>query len=95
MDTVFVQGGAAATFAKILVDCARMIWPTAPAWVFPLLALLLSPVCLLAMMALGEPIVWSQQTAALVFLGSVTCAGVAVGASAVQKKADDARREGP
>lgn len=94
MDNVFIQGGAAATFVKILVDCARMIWPTAPAWVFPLLALVLSPVCLTALMMLSAPLVLTQQTVALIFLGSVTCAGVAVGASAVQKKADTMRREG-
>lgn len=95
MDTVFIEGASAATFTKILVDCCRMIWPTAPAWVFPLLALLLSPVCLLALLALGGPLVFDQQFAALLFLGSVTCAGVSVGSSALQKKADTVRREAP
>lgn len=90
-ESVFVQGGAAAAFVKVLVDVMRMIWPTAPAWVFPLLALLLSPVCLLALLALTGPVVWTQQFVALLFLGSVTCAGVAVGSSALQKKADTVR----
>lgn len=95
MDSVFVQAGAATIFVKILIDVARMIWATAPPWVFPLLALLLSPVCLLAMLALGPTIIWTQQFIAMLFLGSITCAGMATGVSAVQKKADDVRRGNP
>jgi uncharacterized membrane protein len=92
VDSILIQAGGAATFVKILVDVFRMIAPNAPAWVFALAALALSPVFLIAMMALGPPIVFDQQTLATIFLGSVVCAGVASGASANQRKADEMRR---
>lgn len=92
VDSIFVIGGAAAVFVKIIVDVCRMVWPTAPGWLFPLLALLFSPACLIAFMALGDPIVWDQRTFATIFLGSIACAGIAVGSSAIQQRADDKRR---
>ena len=88
---LFLQGGTAALFVKIMVDGARMILPRAPGWVFPLIALGLAPACLLAMMALGDPIVINQQFYARWFLGSIACFGTAVGLTEAQKRADAVR----
>lgn len=93
IDNVLIIASAAAAFVKVIVDVCRLAWPTAPAWVFPVLALVFSPPCVVAVMALGDPIVWTQQTVAGIFLGSIACVSVAVASSSIQKKADDARRE--
>jgi hypothetical protein len=93
-DDILIQAGAASMFVKICIDVGRMIAPNAPPWVFPVLALVFSPFCLLATTALTAPLVWDQPQVATLFLGSIMTAGVSVGASAMQKKADTIRREG-
>jgi hypothetical protein len=93
-DDILIQAGAASMFVKLIVDIARMIAPNAPPWLFPVLALAFSPFCLIATTALTAPLVWDQPQSATLFLGSIMTAGVSVGASAMQKKADTIRREG-
>lgn len=85
LNSILVLSAAGTTFAKLLVDLARLGVPNAPSWLWPLLAALFGVGVVLLLM-LANDVALTQQAVAQGILAGVLSAAGAVGITEVQKR---------
>lgn len=95
MITAVALAAGAAGLVKLGVDLFKMASPGAPSWVYPILAIVLSPIILvaslMAALAPGQALVFDQQTIGLLVLSSLVSAAGAMGLTVAGQKADEKR----
>lgn len=85
---IVTQGGAAAGFAKILVELVKMTTLVSNRNVLPAVAFLLAEGCAFLLMAANSDSVFNRQTIAVTILIGIGATAGAIAATALQTKAD-------
>lgn len=69
MEDILILVPAASTFAKSLVDVAKMAFPSAPSWASPALALLIGVASVFLLLVAGGEVVTQQLAARAILAG--------------------------
>jgi hypothetical protein len=87
-DNILLVASSASIFVKILVDVIKNGFPNRPTWLAPTIAIVGGiGICLLILLTTGETL--TSQSFASATLAGIFAGGGAIGATELQRKADE------